>query len=126
LKDVVGLPNFDQPNWPSRLRHYGEEYEQMFENEISDIQYNDTKGAFTAFLQRQFESADHTPAPTWLSKIFARGPWPLYYIEVKGTPSDDHETPFFVSGKQYETVSVRKHALILHVPGTVCGGICYT
>ena len=100
------LPAFSaEQNWTSCLRHYGGQHSRFSGIELSDLQYNDSQGILTRFLQLSCHQTDDFAAPAWLANLPSQGPGPLYLIEVKSTTSFDHATPFFVSLAQYERVS---------------------
>ena len=61
--------------------------------ETSDLEYNNTTGAFTSLLVEK----GHLPSTSW------QGRTPKYYIEVKSTPYG-LRAPFYMSGPQYSKV----------------------
>ncbi|KAK0648252.1 hypothetical protein B0T16DRAFT_407934 [Cercophora newfieldiana] len=95
------LPGFSTPNWTSNIKAQVKihpDYETMPSwgggAEISDLQYSDTSGAFTALLIEK----GHLSSEKWAGKR------PTYYFEVKSTPRACNE-PFYMSGLQYKKVS---------------------
>ena len=95
------LPGFSLPNWTSNIKTQVKihpDYETMQSwgggAEISDLQYSDTSGTFTALLIEK----GHLSSAKWA------GNRPRYYFEVKSTPRACHE-PFYMSGLQYKKVS---------------------
>ncbi|RMZ80647.1 hypothetical protein DV738_g2630, partial [Chaetothyriales sp. CBS 135597] len=100
-------PAFTTAIWRSRIRHHIsslDEYKglEAFQGrEEADIMCLDTSGKVAKFIT---QNTSH-PAPGWLSN--ASGRQIEYLIEVKAT-SRRCETPFFVSGHQYDLM--RKNA----------------
>ncbi|KAH7305596.1 putative heterokaryon incompatibility protein [Stachybotrys elegans] len=98
LRDTLELTDFTgEDNWTSSLRNRAGF--SSFGREVSDFTYKDTEGALTRhFLQMQHSNE----APDWLSTACDNGNMPLYRLEVKTTPSQDHRTAFYMSGRQYD------------------------
>ncbi|KAK0611985.1 hypothetical protein B0T14DRAFT_531382 [Immersiella caudata] len=96
----VSLPGFSWPNWTSNIKQQVKihpDYETMVSwgggVEVSDLQYSDTSGLFTALLIEK----GHLSSAKWAGKR------PHYYLEVKSTPRSCNE-PFYMSGSQYKKV----------------------
>jgi len=79
--------------------------------EASDIQYQDTTGKLTAKLIVD----GYLPYETWSGRT------PMYYFDVK-TTTMECDSPFFMSGRQYDTVSLPSWPTVLTSPRGVSGG----
>ncbi|KAL4899989.1 hypothetical protein BDW74DRAFT_171075 [Aspergillus multicolor] len=99
------LPGFSRDSWQSTIRKYArvhDDYAGMESwngQETADITYVDTAGVLTTLL---IEKGYLAPA-AW------SGARPYYYLEVKTTTSC-METPFYMSGSQYEWMQRITHA----------------
>jgi hypothetical protein len=100
LQDKVRLPNFTgEDNWTSSLRSRAG-FSKCGDKE-ADFIYRDEKGALTRhFLQMQHPYE----TPKWLSTVCTDGNAPVYQIEVKSTPREDHTATFYMSIKQHRLV----------------------
>jgi hypothetical protein len=93
------LPNWSRENWQSTIRHYVSAHEDYSDlqpwrhRETADIVYHDTEGRLTEMLVTKEYLNDE-----WLHKT------PKYFIEVK-TTTGPCNTPFYMSGNQYQLVS---------------------
>ena len=104
----LALPGFDENNWTSNIKRYvllHPDYQCMGPwsgREVTDLQYHDTSGSFTALLiENGYLAADE-----WEDKT------PMYYFEVKSTPQECNAA-FYMSGSQYESVSSASRLLLL-------------
>ncbi|KAL2822753.1 hypothetical protein BDW59DRAFT_173698 [Aspergillus cavernicola] len=92
-----GLPGYSRDNWQSTIRKYvriHDDYAGMESwngRETADITYNDTDGVLTSLLIDK----------GYLAPVVWSGARPYYYLEVK-TTTLLCETPFYMSGSQYE------------------------
>ena len=105
LENEYKLPNFTQEaNWTSGLREYANL--SQIKDDVSDIIYDDTTGAFTKLLLRKHDELKTSP-PEWLQVQASSnsGSWPKYFLEVK-TTHDRLETPFSISNAQYRNVCI--------------------
>jgi hypothetical protein len=100
LHDTLELPDFTgEENWTSSLRTRAGF--STFGREVSDFTYKDTQGVLTSyFLHMPHQHA----VPEWLASTCSNGNVPLYRLEVKSTTSQEHTTPFYMSGSQYRLV----------------------
>lgn len=95
----LNLPAFSTDNWTSNIRTFVKahrDYRSMASwsggHEISDLEYKDTSGAFTALLIEN----GHLPE-SWQNRT------PKYHFEVKSTPQE-LGAPFYMSGQQHRKV----------------------
>jgi len=79
--------------------------------ETSDIQYRDDTGKLTVKLIVD----GYLPYETWSGRT------PMYYLDVKTTATECN-SPFFMSGRQCDTVSLPSWPTILISPRSVSGG----
>jgi hypothetical protein len=103
------LPGFCWPNWTSNIKQLVKihpDYEAMEVwgggAEVSDLQYTDASGVFTALLIEK----GHLSSAKWAGKR------PSYYFEVKSTPRACNE-PFYMGGSQYKKVKLSAILLLL-------------
>lgn len=109
----LNLTNFGQENWKSTIRKEVQVHRKYRDlepwrgAETADLTYQDVHGDFTRLLIAQ----GYLPAEVW---EVAR---PTYYLEVK-TTMKNRDRPFFVSGSQYQRVSVtiKKRTPLSHTP----------
>lgn len=94
------IRDFSRDNWTSGIKDHVNlhpDYETMGPwngvEELSDLEYHDTRGTFTAFMIQM----GHLASERW------RGKTPKYHFEVKSTPRGCHEQ-FYMSGTQYKKV----------------------
>jgi hypothetical protein len=123
LQNKVELPDFTgENNWTSSLRSRAG-FSSCGEKE-ADFMYKDAEGVLT----RCFSEMQHPyETPEWLSTACDDGNAPIYHIEVKSTPSEDHTTTFYMSQNQHElvgftiSVSIQQDHRLTWIRKRVCG-----